>query len=356
MYLHLLSFLWMLPISTSLSTLAATMTRHTWTWRGHPIAYYEKNGNRPDQQPVLLLNGFGVGSFHQELLMQSLDNDAYRLYAIDYLGQGASWPIDCQDGMSNSERGLCYSGNTWVEQLVDFIQTQFPAPQQLHLVGNSVGGHLCVFVAQQIPDHIATLSLLNATPVWGLNLPGWSGELPVPAIPRAIGRWAFDRMRDKTTIQLFLQNCYHNKEAFDSKLAEQIYTCTTGTGGHAAFASILWSPPITLPASSDDDTEKALSFRQCVSRIQCPVLLAYGAKDPWCTPAIAQQILNGLPAECTAQYVELSNVGHCPNHEAPQAVATILQLFWKQPKGPILSEPLEIKERWGVTRVTQKFL
>ena len=54
------------------------------------------------------------------------------------------------------------------------------------------------------------------------------------------------------------------------------------------------------------------------------------------------------------QYVELSNVGHCPNHEAPNAVASILQLFWKQPEGPILSGPVEVKERWGVMRVTQK--
>ena len=37
--------------------------------------------------------------------------------------------------------------------------------------------------------------LLNATPIWGSDLPGWDGRLPAPPVPRAVGRALFDLVR-----------------------------------------------------------------------------------------------------------------------------------------------------------------
>lgn len=80
---------------------------------------------RDMNEPILLLNGFGVGSFHQhrlipEILKRQNDNgvdgvsyDPRRIvYCLDYLGQGKSWPKDCQDGKGESEKGLQYSADT----------------------------------------------------------------------------------------------------------------------------------------------------------------------------------------------------------------------------------------------------
>jgi len=173
------------------------------------------------------------------------------LYGIDYLGQGRSWPIDCDDGNSENEAGLVYSADIWLQQVVDFIEhvilPQHDKPTKVHVVGNSVGGHLAAVLAARRPDLVASLCLLNPTPVWGLNLPGWSGHLPPPAIPRRIGRFLFDRIRDLNTIEKYLANAYANRAAFDEELMQQIRGCTEGKGGHAAFASILWSPPATYP-------------------------------------------------------------------------------------------------------------
>ena len=100
-----------------------------WLYQGiHPIGYEQvqavgrtggdtNNNKKEKAAPILLLNGFGVGSFHQHRLMQQLllveqqkvDRD---IYGMDYLGQGRSWPIDCQDGTSPQEQGLMYSGDT----------------------------------------------------------------------------------------------------------------------------------------------------------------------------------------------------------------------------------------------------
>jgi len=71
-----------------------------------------------------------------------------------------------------------------------------------------------------------------------------SGELPAPLVPKIVGRYLFDRMRDLNTIRKFLDNSYANRAAFDEELVQQIRDCTEGSGGHAAFASILWSPPV----------------------------------------------------------------------------------------------------------------
>ena len=102
------------------------------------------------------------------------------VYALDYLGQGRSWPEDCDDdGTSISERGLRYDVDAWIDQVSDFVEgvvlpdyrerlqrrrsrgrrsrsrqnggggvgedgegkeSSSPPPPRVHLVGNSVGG------------------------------------------------------------------------------------------------------------------------------------------------------------------------------------------------------------------------
>jgi hypothetical protein len=52
-----------------------------------------------------------------------------------------------------------------------------------------------------------------------------------------------------------------------------------GNGGHAAFASILWSPP--LKVSPDMDSKKKENFQDCLSKVACDVLLIFGKDDPW---------------------------------------------------------------------------
>lgn len=102
-----------------------------WDFKGHDINYEVSrrvvqpatNGTEPvfndddlESEPILLLNGFGVGSFHQHRLIAQLfeksDNDRI-VYSIDYLGQGQSWPRNCDDGNSDNELGLVYSAEMY---------------------------------------------------------------------------------------------------------------------------------------------------------------------------------------------------------------------------------------------------
>lgn len=320
-------------------------------------------------EPIVLLNGFGVGSFHQhrlipELLLSNDDDNSddnsddddedeinnrrntniqpRTVYCMDYLGQGRSWPKDCQDGLGEHEKDLQYSADMWCEQIIDFLeaivlpncnnnneeeQQQEPPPPftKVHLVGNSVGGHLAAHVAVRRPDLVASLSLLNPTPVWGSKLPGWDGHLPAPAIPKAVGRYLFDRIRDLNTVEQFLTATYSCREAFSDELMNQIRGCTLGNGGHAAFASIMWSPPLRSKGSSD--------FYDCLRKVSCDVLLVFGTDDPWCKPVFARNMLLALEERTTTtankrqhqqRYIEITQTGHCPNHEAPKAVGHLV--------------------------------
>ena len=320
------------------------------------------SGASAEETPVLLLNGFGVGTFHQHRLMPKLidGSDGNRVvYGIDYLGQGRSWPIDCDDGESESERGLRYCINTWADQIIEFIEEvilpEHTSSKKIHLVGNSVGGYLSVVLASKRPDLISSVSLLNATPVWGLNAPGWSGVLPAPFLPKRIGRYLFDRIRDFKTIEKFLGETYSNRLAFDDDLMKRIRGMTEGPGGHAAFASILWSPPAKF------DAEGSTDFYGSLGKLDCDCLLVFGKDDPWCKPAFAKRMCEclGKRSDHVHRYVEVENAGHCPNHEAPTATAAIVNRWLEADEGArcviklVEGNTEEFKEEWGMNYIRE---
>lgn len=47
---------------------------------------------------------------------------------------------------------------------------------------------------------------------------GWSGHLPAPFVPKKIGRYLFDRIRDLDTIEKYLETAYSNRSAFGEDL------------------------------------------------------------------------------------------------------------------------------------------
>lgn len=145
------------------------LEQRTWMFRDkYPIAYEVASAGRgsgkaddddaeAEAVPILLLNGFGVGSFHQRGLMRQLllerrratetqseekRQQRYVIYGVDYLGQGKSWPADCDDGNSPDELGLGYSADTRLDQIEGFVdEVVIPSGGAPHLVGNSVGGY-----------------------------------------------------------------------------------------------------------------------------------------------------------------------------------------------------------------------
>ncbi|KAK1734014.1 leucine-rich repeat protein [Skeletonema marinoi] len=315
-----------------------------------------------------------LGELKQLQLLQLQTNRITKIPNIPQLdeSQGKSWPKDPQDGNSADEYQLGYSADMWLDQLASFVQEVVISPatdnddstttatttsnsinnnKKVHLVGNSVGGYLATILTHKHPQLISSLTLLNATPVWGLNLPGWDGKLPAPAVPKAIARQMFNLIRNEDVIRQYLEAAYVRGEAFDGSfedgglpLGAKIRACTEGNGGHAAFASILWSAPAS-----------GISFYEALQQVPVDVLLLFGGDDPWCTEAVGKRMHVTLASRRDGEacrFVTLKNVGHCPNHEAPTAVAQVLMPWLdaddsEERRVVPLDSVSQIQEPWG---------
>jgi hypothetical protein len=64
-----------------------------------------------------------------------------------------------------------------------------------------------------------------------------------------------------------------------------------------------------------------MNFEGYLERVKAPILMLYGAQDPWVTPSWGQKAKRQRP---DARYIEISPAGHCPHHEAPETVNTLV--------------------------------
>ena len=95
---------------------------------------YERAGRADSAKHVVLLPGFGVGSFHYDaqLARGALGDDAC-VWALDFVGQGRSWPSEAGD-----VEGFQYSVDAWREQVEYFLSEV--VGERAYLTGNSLGG------------------------------------------------------------------------------------------------------------------------------------------------------------------------------------------------------------------------
>eukprot|EP00611_Tribonema_gayanum_P012137 TRINITY_DN226_c2_g1_i1.p1 TRINITY_DN226_c2_g1~~TRINITY_DN226_c2_g1_i1.p1 ORF type:complete len:485 (-),score=150.70 TRINITY_DN226_c2_g1_i1:303-1757(-) len=298
-------------------TPTVSVEERKWRWRWGDIHYEVAGEGRTGGTPLVLLPGFGVGTFHfnqrnMPQLSEALDRP---VFSMDYLGQGQSWPVSAP----TEEDSLRYSANTWRDQIADFIAEVVKEPA--YLIGNSLGGHLSVMLAAHRPELCKGVALLNPTPIWGFNSPQrplyWDGLLPAPRAAFAVGAFYFDQMRNPRTVKAMLSAVYADKRAVDDSLVADIIAATErgptlqsyGVGGHEAFTSILFSPRVEG------------GFDALLRSVTAPVALLYGRDDPWITPLWGHRAKRAAPR---APYYELTPSGHCPHHETPAAVNHIV--------------------------------
>jgi hypothetical protein len=108
------------------------------------IHYVQQGTSGP---PLLLVHGFGVGGYHFDRNIAQLAK-RHRVWAVDLLGQGASWPLLPVE----ASLGLQYSIDTWVAQLAFFVHNVMQCEGGVYVAGNSLGGLLAVTLANLHPE------------------------------------------------------------------------------------------------------------------------------------------------------------------------------------------------------------
>jgi len=118
---------------------------------GKRISYRVMKGTSRDESPLVLLTGFGVGSFHYDNLLAELQGCARDVFLMDFFGQGDSWPtvdpcpspdasIDAgfEHGFGAGPvapefEGFRFSADMWTEQVRPTLGPQYkPARSPFH--------------------------------------------------------------------------------------------------------------------------------------------------------------------------------------------------------------------------------
>ncbi|KAK9839381.1 hypothetical protein WJX84_005938 [Apatococcus fuscideae] len=287
-----------------------------WDWRFGSRIHYRTAGTTGPA--IVLVHGFGVASFQFQDLMDELSK-THRVWALDLLGMGLSWP----QANSDESGTLAYSIDMWTEQLVSFMEEVVAEPA--FVAGNSLGGLLAASLGAARPDLCRGICFLNATPFWAFmpqreSIPRaltallpWDGTLPPPPPIRFLIQNVWWRaLRQKRLLQSLLKLVYRNRQLVDEKLVESILAPTQHPGALDAFVSLLFAP------------KPRLDFNSCARALTCPITMVYGREDPWVVPLWGQRLKRLLPQ---ADYFEVSPAGHCPHAEAPAAVSEAMQMW-----------------------------
>lgn len=300
--LSILLYIVILLLCNHKSLTATIRWKHNWD------IHYVVKGNGP---PLLLVPGFGVGTFHYEKNIDELSQE-YSVYTLDLFGQGKSWPQTIDD--IKPEQKLVFSTELWVEQLEYFIHKIIQKP--VHIGGNSLGGYLSVILASKNPQLIKSISLLNPTPFWGFFDKKfssiWNGELPAPQWALNLGSTYFNSLKSRAVVKTMLNGVYANNKAFDDKLVNDIIVSASHPVGPSAFTSILFA------------RKEEKEFDDLLESIDIPIQLIMGKQDPWIVPFWGQRYKRIKP---NMPYYEVSPSGHCPNDESPKVVNKILKLW-----------------------------
>eukprot|EP00954_Amorphochlora_amoebiformis_P023351 1359459-Amorphochlora_amoeboformis.AAC.2 len=241
------------PIPRSRKTYPAGVYEgsHRWESQGLDVHYLAADGPKTKGEatktPLLFLPGFGVGSF-QYIESVKRASRGRNSYALDWVGQGRSWPSD--------PTGFQLSADFWVEQAAAFITDVIGGPT--YIAGNSLGGFLAAQLAARHPELVKGVILLNATPFWAIRPPKaksstgpwsnvWDGVLPAPSSYKSLSSFFFNALRQEDIIKSILEMVYVDKTQAAQELVREILDSAAHPIGEDAYASIAFSPRASLP-------------------------------------------------------------------------------------------------------------
>jgi pimeloyl-ACP methyl ester carboxylesterase len=225
--------------------------------------------------------------------------------AVDLPGFGFSPPPPDGD----------YSARAQAAAVARLVERRGRGP--VHLIGNSLGGAVCVRVAAERPDLVRTLTLISpALP--DLRLRAAPARFPVLCLP-ALGGWLMrsaGRLPARTRVSLTVAEVYCDAGLFHpQRLAEEITEIARRDGlGYAGEA---------LLASARAMVAEYLrrgygSLWHEVARIAAPVLVIHGSHDRLVDPRMAGRAARTFRR---ARVLVLQRTGHVAQMEHPELVA-----------------------------------
>uniref|UniRef100_A0ACD5V1N4 Uncharacterized protein n=1 Tax=Avena sativa TaxID=4498 RepID=A0ACD5V1N4_AVESA len=127
------------------------------------------------------------------------------------------------------------------------------------------------------------------------------------------GKLFFNSVATPESVKNILSQCYHDTSAVTDELVQCILQPGLDPGAVDVFLDFICYSGGPLP-------------EDLLPMVKCPVLVAWGEKDPW-EPVELGRAYGSFDA--VEDFVVLPNVGHCPQDEAPQLVNPLVESFVK---------------------------
>jgi len=168
---------------------------------------------------------------------------------------------------------------------------------KIHLVGNSLGGHIAQLFALELPEFVASITLTGSS---GLFESGMGDGYP--------RRGDYDYIKRKTA------ETFYDPSVATKELVDEVFETVND---RSKAMSILLTARSALQHNLEDR----------IPTIACPSLLIWGKQDTITPPFVAEKFHELLP---NSTLVLLDKCGHAAMMEVPQRFNMELKAFLKE--------------------------
>jgi pimeloyl-ACP methyl ester carboxylesterase len=275
----------------------------------------------PGAEPALYVHGLG-GSSQNFTDLAALLADRFDARAVDLPGFGYSDP------------SRSYSIRSFADRIIALLEHDGRGP--VHLVGNSLGGSICVRVAALRPDLIRTLTLISpAMPFLDPRRTAQGRVLPLLALPRAdrLFAWGMARLTVDEMAEQVLAACFGDTtKVIPQRRAEAVeeiklrYTVAHYPKAYLGTLRGLVSSFLRAYLPGAD------SQWRLAARITAPTLVIGGLTDKLVDPRVPAQVAKAIP---DSRLLILPGVGHVAQMEVPRLVARAVVGMLEDVRSPV---------------------
>lgn len=274
-----------------------------WVDLDGPVHHVDHGG--PEGAPLLVLvHGLGGSHVNWAAIAPALARD-HRVRALDLAGFGLTRGGDTRSTSVEANRRLLHR----------FITEVCGAPAVL--VGNSMGGLICLLTAAEHPDAVSGTVLIDpALPVHRAAPPGPAvaalfAAYSTPGVGKALMR---GRRRTSTPEQWAMQTlrlCCVDPSRVPPEVVRAHIEFAVSRGTYPALEQEF----VVATRSMLSVLARRRRFEELLAGLRTPVLLIHGEKDRLIRVAAARQAARSHPSW---RYEEVADVGHVPQLEAPE--------------------------------------
>lgn len=183
-----------------------------------------------------------------------------------------------------------------LQGLVDHVESfvDWKSFDKVHVIGNSLGGHLAQLYALRRPDKIATLTLTGSS---GLFESAFGNSFPKR------GNYEFIKTKVEAT--------FFKPETATKEMVDEVFETVNDR-----------SKAIRVVVTAKSAVRNNLADK--ISKIKAPTLLIWGKNDAVTPPFVAEKFDELLP---NSELEFISDCGHAPMMERPKAFNERLKIF-----------------------------